>query len=119
MNDADIYIALLEDAVIISTCYGLSLLLNRANPSPRGSGGQGGLLMTFAGDAPGSDCVELPEVILDVGSEGGSLTIVGGRAADGWHFRFVKRRVHPLARFSMQRTARAWIPVPIGLGSII
>ena len=46
--------------------------------------------MTFAGDAPGSDCVELPEVVLDVGSEGGSLTIVGVRAADGWHFRFVR-----------------------------
>ena len=45
---------------------------------------------TFAGDAPGSDCVEAPEIVLAVGGEGGSLTIVAVRGADGWHFRFVR-----------------------------
>ena len=75
--------------------------------------------MTFAGDAPGSDCVELPEVVLDVGSEGGSLTIVGVRAADGWHFRFVRDEFHPLRASQCRGPRGPGILAPIGLGSII
>ena len=46
--------------------------------------------MTFADDAPRPDRVEAVEVIVEIGAEGGSLTIVGIRAADGWRFRFVR-----------------------------
>jgi hypothetical protein len=46
--------------------------------------------VTIAGDVPGSDRVEKVEVILEVGSEGGSLAIVGTRAEDGWRFRAVR-----------------------------
>jgi hypothetical protein len=46
--------------------------------------------MTLADDAPRPDRVEAVEVILDVGAEGGSLTIEGIRAAYGWRFRFVR-----------------------------
>ena len=75
--------------------------------------------MTFAGDAPGSDCVELPEVVLDVGSEGGSLTIVGVRAADGWHFRFVRDESTLCALLNAEDREGLEILAPIGLGSII
>ncbi len=46
--------------------------------------------MTIADDAPGPDRVEAPEVVREVGGEGGSLTIVGARTADGWRFRMVR-----------------------------
>jgi hypothetical protein len=46
--------------------------------------------MTSADDAPRPDRVGAVEVILDIGSEGGVLTIVGMRGANGWHFRAMR-----------------------------
>jgi hypothetical protein len=46
--------------------------------------------MTVADDGPRPDRVEAGEVILDIGAEGGSLTIEGVKAAHGWRFRMVK-----------------------------
>jgi hypothetical protein len=46
--------------------------------------------MTIADDAPRPDRVGVGEVILEIAAEGGSLTIVGIKAADGWRFRLVR-----------------------------
>jgi hypothetical protein len=47
--------------------------------------------MTIADDAPRPDRVGVGEVILEIGFEGGSFTIVGIKAADGWRFRLARR----------------------------
>jgi hypothetical protein len=47
-------------------------------------------IMTFADDGPHPDRVEEGEVILGVGAEGGSLTILGARSAAGWRFRALR-----------------------------
>jgi hypothetical protein len=46
--------------------------------------------VTIVDDAPRPDRVEVGKVILELGGEGGSLTVEGMRAADGWRFRFVR-----------------------------
>jgi hypothetical protein len=46
--------------------------------------------MTVADDGPRPDQVEAVEVILDVGAEGGALTIEGMRTANGCRFRAIR-----------------------------
>jgi hypothetical protein len=46
--------------------------------------------MTITDEGPQPDRVEAVEVILDVGGEGGALTIEGTRTANGWHFRAIR-----------------------------
>jgi hypothetical protein len=47
-------------------------------------------MMTITDDGPRPDRAEEGEVILSIGAEGGALTIVGMRAADGWRFLLVR-----------------------------
>jgi hypothetical protein len=61
-----------------------------------------GFFMTFADDGPRPDRVEAGEVILDIGAEGGSLTIVGTRAPDGWRFRLVRDETTLRALFNAE-----------------
>ena len=49
-----------------------------------------GFFITFADDGPRPDQVEAVETILDVGAEGGALTIEGSRTANGWRFRAIR-----------------------------
>jgi hypothetical protein len=46
--------------------------------------------MTIAENAPRPDQGEAGEIILKIGFEGGSHTILGIKAADGWRFRLVR-----------------------------
>jgi hypothetical protein len=46
--------------------------------------------MTITDEGPRPDRVEAVEVILKIGAEGGSLTMVGMRAANGCRFRLVR-----------------------------
>jgi hypothetical protein len=46
--------------------------------------------MAVADDGPRPDQVEAVEIILNVGAEGGALTIEGNRAANGWRFRAIR-----------------------------
>jgi len=45
--------------------------------------------MTFPDSAPHTDHTEPAEIILEALAEGGSLTIIGIRTANGWRFRLV------------------------------
>jgi hypothetical protein len=69
-------------------CYGI-IAFSYCGNRPRW-GGQRGLLMTIADDGLRPDRVEAVELVLDIGAEGGALTIVGMRVADGWRFRLVR-----------------------------
>jgi hypothetical protein len=52
--------------------------------------GSAGVFMTVADEGPRPDGVEAVEVILDIGAEGGALTIEGSRTANGWRFRAIR-----------------------------
>jgi hypothetical protein len=46
--------------------------------------------MTFPDSAPQTDHTEPAEIILEALAEGGSLTLLGIKAANGWRFRLVR-----------------------------